>query len=87
MTVLALNSESPWASARRKQGGLWQLARFYGANDLVSLLSRFGPVEVAFCVHVPPRLTWLPRPALGLVDSMVRRLLPRSGALAGARAG
>jgi ubiquinone/menaquinone biosynthesis C-methylase UbiE len=80
-----LNADGPWARARKREGGLWADARFYGSAELGALLSPLGAVQIDYCVHVPPQLGWLPAPLMSLVDWLVRRLSPAGGALIGAR--
>ena len=79
------NAKGPWARARRREGGLWNEARFFGASELEAMLSAYGAVQVESCVHVPPQLGWLPVPVLSVIDLLMRRLSPGSGALVGAR--
>ena len=79
-----LNEDGPWARARRREGGLWNEARFFRAAELAALLSPLGAVRVSFCVHVPPQFSRLPGPCLSLMDGLLRRLFPASGALIGA---
>jgi ubiquinone/menaquinone biosynthesis C-methylase UbiE len=79
-----LNAEGPWARARKREGGLWAVARFFTASELETLLSPLGALQIEYCVHVPPQLGWLPLPIMSLVNSILRRLFPASGALIGA---
>ncbi len=78
-----LNTDGPWARARRREGGLWAETRFFGATELGALLRPLGSLLMDYCVHVPPQLGWLPAPVLNLADSIFRRLFPASGALIG----
>jgi ubiquinone/menaquinone biosynthesis C-methylase UbiE len=80
-----LSAEGPWARARKRAGGLWAGARFFNASELEAMLSPLGAVQIEYCVHVPPRLGWLPAPLMSLVDGAFRRLFPASGALIAAR--
>ena len=80
-----LNSDGPWAQARRREGGLWAETRFYSRSELESLLSPFGGLTIDYCVHVPPRLGGLPAPVLGAANALLRRVRPDGGALIGAR--
>jgi ubiquinone/menaquinone biosynthesis C-methylase UbiE len=80
-----LNAEGPWGRARKREGGLWDEARFYQAAELESLLSPLGTVQIACGVHVPPQLGWLPLPLISSLDRLLRLLFPTSGALIGAR--
>lgn len=80
-----LNAAGPWARARRRQGGLWAEARFFGAKELISRLSALGSVEMDYCLHVPPWLGWLPSPLMNLADAALRRAFPTTGALIAAR--
>jgi SAM-dependent methyltransferase len=80
-----LNAAGPWAAARRREGGFWSEARFFAARELRALLSPLGPVQIESCVHVPPRFLSLPATTLRPLDAVLRRLLPASGALIGAR--
>ncbi len=78
-----LNAHGPWARMRKHEGGLWSEARFFCAAELEALLSPLGLVQVDYCVHVPPRLRWLPDPLLIWADRLLRHLLPASAALIG----
>lgn len=76
-----LNAEGPWAHARRREGGLWREARFFRPAELEALLRPFGDVRIAYCVHAPPQLGWLPGPLLRLADRVLQSLFPARGAL------
>jgi ubiquinone/menaquinone biosynthesis C-methylase UbiE len=80
-----LNAEGPWAESRRREGGLWAETRFYRRSELESLLRPLGELTVDYCVHVPPQLGRLPRAVLDATDYLLRRAMPRSGALIGMR--
>jgi len=80
-----LNAAGPWAEARRREGGLWEKARFFSAAELSTFLTPFGDVTIDFCVHAPPSAEAWPTALLRVADR-VRRLVNReSGALIGAR--
>lgn len=81
MVFGVLSAEGPWARARRREGGLWREARFFRPAELETLLRPYGDVQIAYCVHAPPQLGWLPSPFLRLVDYVLRRLFPARGAL------
>jgi len=85
LVIGVLNANGPWARARRREGGLWNEARFFGAAELETMLSALGAVQVESCVHIPPQLGWLPVPVLSVIDSLMRCVFPGSGALLGAR--
>jgi ubiquinone/menaquinone biosynthesis C-methylase UbiE len=80
-----LNAEGPWARARKREGGLWDEARFYRAGELEALLSPLGAAQIDYCLHVPPQLGWLPGPLMSALDRLLRHSFPASGALIGAR--
>jgi ubiquinone/menaquinone biosynthesis C-methylase UbiE len=80
-----LNSDGPWASARTREGGLWDAARFYDRRELEALLRPLGALTVDYCVHVPPRLGGLARPLLRVADAALRLTRRGSGALIGVR--
>ena len=78
-----LNADGAWARARWREGGLWRAAHFFRAEELEALLSPFGPIRLSYCVHVPPSAGWMPGPLMTLVDWLMRRLFPASGAIIG----
>jgi ubiquinone/menaquinone biosynthesis C-methylase UbiE len=80
-----LNADGPWVRARRREGGLWTEARFYRPAELEALLSTLVPVQIDYCVHIPPQVYWLPAPLLNILDRLLHRISPASGALIGAR--
>jgi ubiquinone/menaquinone biosynthesis C-methylase UbiE len=85
MVFGVLNADGPWARARRREGGLWTEARFYRTAELEALVSPIGAVQIDYCVHVPPQFGWLPAPLMQLLDWLLRRIFPASGALIGVR--
>ena len=85
MVFGVLNADGPWARARRREGGLWDAARFYRRAELEALLRPLGALTFDYRVHVPPGLGRLPRALLAPADGLLRLLRPGSGALIGVR--
>ena len=84
IVCVVLNSRGPWFRQRQAEGGLWNTTHFYSAEELVTLLQPLGNVEIDYRVHLPPSLDRLPAVLMGLLDTLLRSLRRRDGALIGA---
>lgn len=80
LVIGALHARGLWAAQRRRGTGIWKEARFFERSDLKSRLAAHGEVRSELVVHVPPQLSGTPKRLLPIVDRLLRRIAPGSGA-------